>query len=212
MYRVYQPGNVHEEDRSIHSTLKEYDFDSPLRLSYFPALSQAIYLGFKNLTYISHHLPDGRIFWITAEHAKAIGKTLVRNMDFLGLELSCFQPGAAKMIASAISTNVSINEICIAHKTADEVTKEEAAAIGDLLVRCSTRVVHIWAGDFENHALDLLVKSLKSGGSTALVMADICNVSIAEPQDRIRHAPLESLLEKNRRSAGPFTSLLGTSP
>ena len=96
------------------------------------------------------------------------------------------------------------------HKSGDEATIEEAIAFARLIHKLNVRVAHLWAGEFEKGALDAIWHTLQQLENRSLSLADICDVSLSAPDDRIRHQGIESLVAENRKVSGPVSSIVGS--
>lgn len=214
--RLFDPSVSHPEDADLKQALKHARHDQPQRFFYLPILSLAIHDGFKNVSYLSHNLPDGRFFAMTVDRCEAFGKSISRDLQFLGLELTCFMQGTAQFIEKGIEQNKRdgelprVYELLFAHKSGDEVTAEEAIAFARIIHILNVRVAHLWAGEFEPNALDALYETLQQLNNQSLSLADICDVSIPEPDDRIFHSGLELLVQQNLERNGPVSSLMAT--
>lgn len=214
--RLFNPDVVHPEDRELRAHLRGANLDEPQNITYLPLLSMAIHSGFQKLTYVSHNLPDGRFFAMTADRSEAFGRCICKDMQFLGLELTCFLPGTAQFVEIGIDlaredgSTAKVHELMFAHKSADEVTVEEAVAFARVIHKLNVRVAHLWAGEFDEGALDAFCVTLNSLGNRSLSLADICDVSKPEPEDRIRHSGIESIVHNNRNAHGRAVSYMGT--
>lgn len=214
--RLFDPNHPHKEDAELKEVLKGSNPDEPQNIFYLPLFSMAIHMGFKKVSYSSHNLPDGRFFAMTTDRCEAFGQSITRDLQFLGLELTCFLPGTAQFIERGIDHNEvdgvfpQVYELLFAHKSGDEVTIEEATAFARIIHKLNVRIAHLWAGEFDGGSLDALSTTLNDLGNKSLCLADICDVSEAEPDDRVRHPGIEELVQNNRRNSGPVVSDMGT--
>lgn len=196
-FRPYDPSRETPADANTRRALEPRDRAGSLTLRGFTTLSTALALGFRRLNYAAATNEQGVYRWITDEHARALGRGL-RSLDYLGLELTTFEGDGLAIAARELPAGTRIGELCVAHKSGDEVTPTEAAGLAHLATRAGCATVHLWAGEFATGSLEALVATLEALGNETLLAADVCDVSKPEPSDRIVHAPLERLVERNR--------------
>jgi hypothetical protein len=153
---------------------------------------------------------------MTADRCKAFGKAICKDLQYLGFELTSFMPGTAQFVEKGIDRNErngafpQVFELLFAHKFGDEVSIEEAIAFFRIIHKLKVRVAHLWDGEFDQGSLDAACDTLMQPGNQALSLADICDVSLPEPDDRLRHPGFESLVQSNRAREGRVVSDMGT--
>jgi hypothetical protein len=194
--KLYEPDQMQPGDRQLLEQLEPLDRGKPYTLRGILFFSMAVKRNFKRLTYDARTRDDGAFFWITDEHARLLGAALTKSLDQFGLLLTTFAGDGLGLIGDTLAEGVTLDEVTIAHKSADEVTTTEATGFGRLLTRARTRVVHLWAAEFVNGALDELERTLGTLGNQTLEEADICDISKPEPEDRIHHSGIEGLVAR----------------
>ena len=110
-----------------------------------------------------------------------------------------FQGRALDVMAEHVQDGVQINELTISHKSGDEVTEEEATGLARLATKLGVKTLHLWAGEYDVGVLDKMAHVLEDLGNSTLRDIDICDVSLPEPEDQIKHDGLTKIVEKNRK-------------
>ncbi len=199
IYRIFDPNRVSPQEARVQARLEALDRGQPLTIRGFTAFSMAVIMGFRRINYAAEtRESDGAFVWLSGDHARAIGTTLRPSLESLGLQCTTFEPGALEVMAEAVPEGVQIDELIIAHKSADEVTQGEVTGLASLVTRLGTHVMRLWAAEYDPGVLDLLASELRRRENRTLVDADICDISLPEPTDRIRNPAVETFLAANR--------------
>lgn len=103
------------------------------------------------------------------------------------------------MMAEHVEDGVQIDELTISHKSGDEVTETEATGLAHLATKLGVKTLHLWAGEYDDGALDKMALVLKEKGNKTLTRIDVCDVTLPEPDDQIKHDGLKEIMEKNRK-------------
>lgn len=195
----YDPDHEVALDATLRQQLAGKPLDEPLSVRGLRVFTFCLHQGCKRVNYEAHVRPsDGAFFWITNDHAAAIGRALRGSLRAFGLSLTTFEPGAAARLVDSVEAGTRIDEVTFAHKSGDEVTEEEARAFAGLITRVGARIAHLWAGEFDPGSLDVLAAELQRLKNTTVTELDVCDVSLPEPEDRLVHAGLETLAARNR--------------
>lgn len=198
-YRLFDPQRVSAEEKGALEQLAAMDKDRPLTVRGFTFFSLVVQQGFRRVNYAAEtRETDNAYFWITNQHAEQIGRALKPTLKSWALQLTTFEGDGFDRICDLIAPGVHIEEVTIAHKSADEVTPKEAAGLARMITKLHTQTLHLWAGEYAPGALDVLAEALVRMGNRHLVEADVCDVSKPEPEDRIRHPHLEAVISRNR--------------
>lgn len=109
-----------------------------------------------------------------------------------------FEGRALHVMAENVPDGVQIDELTISHKSDDEVTEVEATGLAHLATKLGVKTLHLWAGEYDDGALDKMAKTFEELGNKSLTKIDVCNVNLPEPEDEIEHDGLNLLVEKNK--------------
>lgn len=170
----------------------------PVTVRGFARLSLLVQHGFEHVGYDSHVLEDGCLFWITDAHAAAIGGCLSASLRSFHLSLTTFAGEGFDVMTEAASDDVELDKLVIHHRSGDEVTVEEARGLARLVTKLRVRNLSVWALEYESDALDALATELERVNNETLTGIDICDLTRAEPDDRVLVPVLDALIAKNR--------------
>lgn len=197
-YRPYDPADPTDAEISVLRQLAWHPVADPLTVRGFGVFSMVLSLGYRKVTYETHALESGHLFWLTDEHADAIGRVMEPGMDFLGLVMTTLAGDGFSVLSEAIVKKVTIPEVLVKHTSGDEVTPLEAAGLAKLVTRLEVRTFSLWAGEFHPDALDQLVDVLTELDNRTLQVLDVCDMTRPEPDDQIPVPRLDELLARNR--------------
>jgi len=179
--------------------LAHHERSAPLSVSNFRLFSMVIHLGFQKVTYVSEIHEISRVYFgISRNRARMIGKALTRDMQYFAITLTTTEEDAFSHLADAVPDGTTITEVCISHKSEDEVTVMEAKGIARLIAKLRSKRVHIWAGEYEVGALDAFRDELISLRSDNLREYDVCDITKPEPEDSIALPRLDEFLARYR--------------
>ncbi len=181
----------------FNSELIQFEKDETLGIEHFPFLSLALQKGYTKIRYSSHKV-HGNFYHIDKEHAQAIAESLTHDMLNFALELTCYEEGASEILASQISSDITIKDFLFSHKSGDECTVNEAISIAKIITKTKAEVFHLWASEFDDGALDALTQTLIDLNNKTLKQYDVCDTRLPEPDDQIFIKDLDELVEKNR--------------
>lgn len=114
-------------------------------------------------------------------------------------QVTMFEGRALDVMTEHVQDGVQINELTISHKSGDEVTEEEVTGLARLATKLGVKTLHLWAGEYDDGVLDKMAQVLEDLGNSTLTDVDICDVSLPEPEDQIKHDGLTKLVERNRK-------------
>ncbi|MDM8542499.1 hypothetical protein QUF90_15595 [Desulfococcaceae bacterium HSG9] len=198
-YIRFDGSHVTSRDKRIIAEVKNTDKSKPIMLNEYRIFSMAVHLSFQRLTYATQvHETNGTYFGISKHRAYKIGQALTNNMKYFGLELTTTEENAFMILSDEIKDGISIDEVCIVHKSLDEVTTLEAIGIAKIITKLRSKSIHIWAGEYEEGALGGFCDELSSLNNNSLIEYDICDTSKEEPEDKIIIAQLDDFLSKNQ--------------
>ncbi|MCX5693867.1 MAG: hypothetical protein NT014_01840 [Candidatus Omnitrophica bacterium] len=199
-YRIYDRNHELGQDKEFIRGLKGLDKLNVYPVQNFTHFSIILQLGFQNINYKSYiRQSDGALFWLTKEHAFKIAEVLDVSLKVLGLEITMPEDNAFDIMADNIVKNVTVEELTIAHKSGDEVSEREAVGLAKLVSGLNVKTFRLWAGEFEPRAIRTFYEKLVKLNNKTLTCIDVCNVSLAEPADRIRDEALEAYVESNKK-------------
>lgn len=118
--------------------------------------------------------------------------------SFLLFQVTMFEGKAVHIMAENVADGVQIDELTISHKSGDEVTVEEATGLARLATKLGVKTLHVWAGEYDDGALDKMAETFEELGNKTLTKIDVCDVTQPEPEDKIEHDGLNLLVGKNR--------------
>ena len=197
-YPDYDPARPTECQQEAERHLARLDRDAPFTVRTFPIFSMVVAKGFRRVSYESWYLESGHLFWITDEHARAIGRTLRPGMRYFGLVMTTLKGRGFHLMTQSLRPGVQIDEVLVKHTSGDEVTCDEADGLARLITALGCRTFHLWAGEYDPGALERLCDTLHELDNTSLQEVDICDTSLPEPEDRLPLPALEPLLRRNR--------------
>jgi hypothetical protein len=198
-YIRFDGSRVTSRDKLIIAEFKDKDKSKPIMLYAYRTFSIAVHLGFQRVTYATQvHETNSAYFGISKHRAYKIGQALTKNMKFFGIELTTTEENAFMILSDEIINGISTDEVCIAHKSLDEVTTLEAIGIARIITKLRSKSVHIWASEYEEGSLDSFCDELSSLNNNYLLEYDICDISKEEPEDKIIIARLDDFLSKNQ--------------
>lgn len=172
-----------------------------LIISGFVPLTIALHMGFDRVTYESHLLDSGYMYWFREDHARALGQVLVKPMPYFGLVMSTTDGDALSELSTAMPASTRIDELLLKHTTADEVSAVEARGLARWATKARVKTLHLWAGEYDGDALDALSEELLRLDNASLCELDVCLTTLPEPEDRQILPAIDSLLERNHRSS-----------
>ena len=73
-YEAEDPDDPDPRLASLHAALARRNRSEPIVLRGFKALSIALAAGFERVSYESHLLDSGHMYWITDDHARALAR------------------------------------------------------------------------------------------------------------------------------------------
>jgi hypothetical protein len=156
-------------------------------ISHFPAFSLAVSLGYKKLTYnaLTGGSGSGHFYWIDKEHAALIGQALLlgTHFEYFGIEFTTVANGQCWKTMADEAESISVDELCIYHKSGNEETPETCAALAYLCTKLKVQTFHLWCADFEAGSIDAFVKGLEELGNTTLQTIDICDICKPKPNN-----------------------------
>jgi hypothetical protein len=196
-YWTYDPLRALMSGRAFARHAESLDRQRSLTVRGFEQFNVLLQLGFERVGYESHKLPDGCMFWISDEHAAAIGRNLTSLKSF-HLALTTFEGAGFDMMTEALRDDVRIDELVINHRSADGVTLNEATGLARLVTALGCRKLSWWAHEYEPGTLDAFGETLAQLGNETLEHADICDTSLEEPNDVITPAAVVARVEQNR--------------
>lgn len=200
-YRAYDPAHEGDAgDASLARVLIELhrrDRSAPLTLWGFKPLTMALQLDYQRVSYESHRLESGHMYWVNEAHARALGEALPARMQFFGLVLSCFDAGAVEALVSSTNPSTQIDEVLVKHATGDEVTTEEARGLARWAARVHCRTFRLWAHEFEPGSLEAFQDALLEADPRSLCELDVCLTALPEPDDRRALPRVHALLARN---------------
>jgi hypothetical protein len=205
-YEPYDPerptaGQRALEDRLDHlyafHELKDADW---LSVSGFDCFAMMAARPWPRLCYESHLLEGGLMFWMTDVHADAVGRALRPGLKALRLDLTRPERDGFTVMAGAVAPDVTVPELFVVHVSGDEIGVVEARGIARLATRLACGTLHLWAGAFDEGALDALADELGALGNGDLRTTDVCDTSKKEPADRVSHPGLSALARKNKKN------------
>lgn len=195
----YDPENPTALDQRVTAQVRSLERSEPITIRGFRPFTLLLAEGFTHICYAAEVDPaSGQVFWITEEHAQRLGRSLERPMRNFSLNLTTFEGAGAILMADAVPESTRIDEVIFSHKSADEVTHEEARGFARLVTRVQARAAHLWAGEFDPGSLEVLHEELVRLGNHTLMDLDICDITRPEPEDRIHDEALEALTQGNR--------------
>lgn len=201
-YDLYVPGILGEHEDEVLRQVAWMQRDAPFTVRNFTVFSMVLQHGFRHVTYASHLLESGHMYWLTDEHAEAIGQALLPGLHYLGLLLTRPQGRGFQRMADRIEEGVTVEELLIKHESGDEVTILEAEGVVELATCLKARTLHLWAAEFEPGALDALCDALIVADNETLIEIDVCDLTKPEPEDQIPLPALTVLLARNRKRMG----------
>jgi len=185
--------------RAVARLMANRDRGEPLTVRGFTELSLLFQLGFEQVGYSSHLLEDGVMYWLTNEHGAAIGQALPPHLDSFHLALTCLEDRGFDAMCDACG-EVTVEQLVINHRSADEVTVKEASGLARLVTKLGCRMLSLWAYEYAPDALAALAAGLAD--NTTLRETDICDTSKPEPEDRIDEPAIEAVAARNRGESG----------
>ncbi len=194
-YRPYQEETAPLHVRAAARQIEGRDRGDPLTVQGFSELSLLLQRGFRRVGYSSHLLEDGVMYWLTNDHGAAIGRVLPRHLESFHLALTCLEDRGLDAICDACGEAI-VDELTINHRSADEVTVQEASGLARLVTKLGCRKLSLWAYEHEPEALVTLAQGLAD--NCTLVETDLCDTSRPEPGDRIEVPAIEAIVARNR--------------
>jgi hypothetical protein len=155
-------------------------------------------IGWKRIRYESFRLESGHMYWMTDEHAAAIGRALRPTVKHLRIDLTTLAGDGFSVMADNLEAELALDYLCIAHRSGDAVTPMEAHGLARFATWTAASSLSLWASEFEPGALDALADELGSMENASLKEIDVCDLSKQEPEDKILHPRLEEWLRHNR--------------
>lgn len=211
-YAPYDPASPDPALAPYAAELQQRDRNAPIRVADFGVFSLAMHLGFTRVTYqAEYRTTDDLYFWITDLHAQRIGEALTPALEHFCLALTRCENDGYRRIADHAHPTVRLEELIIAHKTADEETPASCRDLAYLATTLRVKLLRLWTAEYEPGALDALADELQRLGNTTLVKIDVCDISKQEPDDVLHHPALDALTAANLDAAGepPPRSLIG---
>lgn len=196
-YRHHDPDNMSDEEVAVLEKLARKKRAEAISIGDFTFFSMVVQQGFEFVFYDSYKLESGHYFWITDKHAKAIAEALAPSLKSFGLVLTTFEGEGFKVMAEHVADDVKFDEVFIKHTSADEVTLKEAAGLAAFITKVGAEVLHLWAGEYDDGALDAFCDAINAADNKTLHELDICDVNLPEPDDQIHLPRLDSLLKRN---------------
>jgi hypothetical protein len=183
--------------------LARRDRNAPVALADFGVFSLGMHLGFTRVTYqAEYRTTDNAYFWITDLHAQRIGEVLTPALEHFCLALTRCESDGYRRIADHAHPTVQLEELIIAHKTADEESPATCRDLAYLATKLKVKLLRVWCAEYEPGALDALADELTALGNATLLKIDVCDVTKPEPDDVIHHPALEALTAANCVAAG----------
>jgi len=202
-YALYVPGILGDHEDELLRQFAWMTRDSPCTVRSFTVFSMMLQFGFTQVTYASHVLESGHLYWITDAHAEMIGRALLPGLSYLGILLTRCEGQGFQIMTAHIEEHVQIDEVLVKHESGDEVTLTEAVGAAQLVTKVGARSFHHWAAEFDPGAIEAFCDTLLVADNRTLCELDICDITKAEPDDRIEVPALAGLLARNRRLAAP---------
>ena len=198
-YLAEDPADPDPQLAPLHAALARRNRSEPIIIRGFKALSVALAAGFERVSYESHLLESGHMYWITDAHARALGRLLPPRLRYFGLILTTLEADGFSVLASAMADGARIDELLVKHTSGDEVTVTEARGLARWVSRARVRSFHLWAGEFDDGALDAFCDEILWSDNRSLHEVDICLTTLPEPEDQRPMPRLAELLAYNRR-------------
>ena len=198
-FEAEDPDDPDPRCAALHHALARRNRSEPIVLRGFKPLSIALAAGFERVSYESHWREDGHMYWLTDAHARALAGILPQRMAYFGLVMTTVEREAFSILADATRPGARIKELLVKHTSADEVTCSEARALARWVTRARVRSFHLWAGEYDEGALDAFCDELLWGDNRSLVELDVCLTTLPEPEDLLALPRLDELLASNRR-------------
>jgi hypothetical protein len=198
-YEVEDPENPDPRFLSLHQALARRNRSETILIRGFKALSIALRAGFESVAYESHLREDGTMFWLSDAHARALASILPERMAYFALVITTVENDAFAILADATREGARIKELLVKHTSGDEVTASEARSLARWITRARVRSFHLWAGEYEEGALDAFCDELLWGDNRTLCELDVCLTTLPEPADRRCIPRLDEMLAINTR-------------
>jgi hypothetical protein len=183
-----------EHQRALHGLTE----DSYLTVSSFGHFALLNEIGWKRIRYESFRLKTGHMFWMTDEHAAAIGRAVRPSLKHLRIDLTTLAGDGFSVMADNLEAELALEHLCIAHRSGDPVTPMEGHGLGRFATWTRAASLSLWASEFEEGALDALADELGDQENASLKEIDVCDLRKEEPDDKILHPSLEAYLHRNR--------------
>jgi hypothetical protein len=181
--------------RRAQHGLGDDDFLTVSAFGHFALLNE---IGWKRIRYESFRLVSGHMYWMTDEHAMAIGRALRPTLTGLRIDLTTLAGDGFTLMADSMRAYLVLQYLCVAHRSGDEVTAVEARGLARLASKTHAASLSLWASGFEPGALDVLSDQLEQLENVWLREIDVCDLRQQAPEDEIPHPGLEALVERNR--------------
>jgi hypothetical protein len=181
--------------RRAQHGLRDDDFLSVPTFGHFALLSE---LGWRRIRYESFRLETGEMYWMTDEHAAAIGAAMRPTLKDLRIDLTTLAGDGFTLMAESLDTDIRLDSLCIAHRSGDAVTAVETRGLARLATLTQVAALSLWANDFEDGALEAMADELALLENRWLREIDVCDLRKEEPEDKIVHPALSQLVERNR--------------
>ena len=180
--------------RKAFHGLTDDDFLTVSAFGHFVLLNE---LGWRRIRYESFRLATGHMFWMTDEHAAAIGRALRPTLRHLRIDLTTLAGDGFTVMAGSLEADIVLDDLCIAHRSGDEVTVLEARGLARFATRAQAASLSLWASGFEPGALAAMAEELGRLENTCLREIDVCDLRKEEPDDEIVHPALAALVQRN---------------
>jgi hypothetical protein len=181
--------------RRAQHGLSDDDFLSVPTFGHFALLNE---MGWRRIRYESFRIETGEMYWMTDEHAAAIGGALRPTLKHLRIDLTMLAGNGFTRMAESVDLDIRLDSLCIAHRSGDAVTAVETRGLARLATLTQAAALTLWANDFEDGALDAMADELALLENRWLRDVDVCDLRKAEPEDKIVHPALLLLVEGNR--------------
>lgn len=205
-YIIHTDGAFPAEFEDVLAHLAMSNKGQWLTCSDFTVLQIMFHLGCRRVGYQSqvYPLPEGgsALFWITAAHARALGRVW-RSTDAFRLDLTRFEePGGMDVITEHLAPDVTCGELIVAHRSGDEESPASMAAIARLGHRLGCRRLVVWAAEYEPGSLAALGRTLSELGNETVTDIECRDLTLAEPDDRVGDSEIDAFLAGRRQRAG----------
>lgn len=114
--------------------------------------------------------------------------------------MTTFEGRALQILSENVAEGVQIDELVISHKSADEVDEAEVIGLAHLATKLKLKKLRLWAAEYDPGVLDKLAALLEELGNKSLIMIDVCDITLPEPNDQIKHDGLNKIVQRNKAS------------